>query len=113
MKTWRIASIVSSVSGILTIAFIATTPLRFPGFIIFWHSILASFIPILIIIGILPVRLRLSHTQFSGVLLTCALLFLGVSIFGNTGWMYLVLLLIPLLGMFIASRALSKADFQA
>ena len=108
MKTWRTASLISGVIGLLTIAFILSIPLRFPGFDIFWHPILASFIPIVVIIGILPLRLRLSHSPFSILLIFCTLLFIGLSIFGDISWIFLALLLAPLVGMYIASRALKN-----
>ena len=107
MKTWRSVSLISVIIGLLAFTFIFTTPLRYPGFIFFWRPIMIFLIPLVVIVGILPLRLRWSHSRFSKMLFISVLLFLGLSAFGYMAWPILAVSLLALLGMFIASRTKS------
>jgi hypothetical protein len=113
VKTWRIASlIVYSVSFVL-VAFMLTTPLRYPDFMFVWQPVAIFLTPLLVIVGLLALRQRWQHHRFSAALLAAALIFIALTTLGYMAWPILAVAFLALLGMFIASRALPNAMNEA
>jgi len=113
MKTWRVASLVTYSVSITLVAFILTTPLRYPDFIFVWQPMAVFLTPLLVIVGLLALRQRWPHHRFSAALLAAAFLFITLTALGFMAWPILAAAFLALLGMFVASRAQPSAKSQA
>jgi len=113
MKTWRIVSLVTYSVSLTLVAFILTTPLRYPDFIIAWQPMVVSLTPLLVIVGLLALRKRWPHHRFSAALIAAALLFIALTALRYMAWPLLAVAFLALLGMFVASRVLLNAESQA
>lgn len=107
MKTWRVVSLTCYTVSLLSVAFIFTTPLRYPDFIFVWRPIVIFLVPLAVIVALLALRQTWPHYRFVKALFVAALLFLALTAFEYMAMPILGVGLIALLAMFIASRALA------
>ena len=105
MKTWRAASLIAYIVGLVTATVIFTMPIRSPDSVISWQSIGVFLVPLVVLLCLLPLRQHLDHSRYSRVLALAAFLFVAL---GALGYMALPILGISLaaaLGLFVASNA--------